>query len=442
VPTRTHAQDAITRAFRRWPWLLEATLGAMDAWYQVALLPFRRGRRRGVAEDDPDLVRRTDAYNDAAERYFASIEAPEFLLTKPFSEPDLLPSRLVDVGVLMGALRVMPGDVVLELGAGSCWLSHLLNRMGCRTVSVDVSKTALDLGRRLFREDPRTKWDLEPRFEVYDGHRLPLENESCDAIVVNDAFHHVPNHRELLGEMYRVLRPEGVVAMSEPGRGHGQAEQSLHETRSAGVLENELVIEDVAAIAKACGFDRVNVVISPGADLVEVPVHELGAFMGGKGFAAYWKRMCGGLERHHYLVCRKGAPRKTTRRPGELSARIDVVSRDTLQVALNTPTPVALRVTNTGDTTWLGSNVPIQGWTRIGAHLYRETEGTELVDLEWCRSELPSEVAPGGEIDTSLALPPIQSAGRYLVVIDLVVEQLTWFANRGSPTAQIRLHVA
>jgi hypothetical protein len=125
-----------------------------------------------------------------------------------------------------------------------------------------------------------------------------------------------------------------------------------------------------------------------------------------------------------------------------LSARIDVVSRDREQVACHTPTPIALRVTNTGNTTWLAGSVPVQGWTRIGAHLYRETEGSELVDFEWCRAELPSAVAPGEQIDTSLVLPPIQSPGQYLVVIDLVVEQLTWFANRGSPTAQIRLHVA
>ena len=49
--------------------------------------------------------------------------------------------------------------------------NHFLNRYGCKTIAVDVSATALRLGRTLFERDSATRWDLEPEFLVYDGHR-------------------------------------------------------------------------------------------------------------------------------------------------------------------------------------------------------------------------------------------------------------------------------
>jgi ubiquinone/menaquinone biosynthesis C-methylase UbiE len=57
-------------------------------------------------------------------------------------------------------------------------------------------------------------------FLPYDGQTLPVADASVDRIVLYDAFHHIPNQERLLREMRRVLRPDGIVAMSEPGRGH------------------------------------------------------------------------------------------------------------------------------------------------------------------------------------------------------------------------------
>ena len=59
--------------------------------------------------------------------------------------------------------------------------------------------------------------------------------------------------------MLRLLAADGIVAMSEPGEGHGVAATSLTESANTGVLENELVIEDVATLAEAVGFTAANV---------------------------------------------------------------------------------------------------------------------------------------------------------------------------------------
>jgi SAM-dependent methyltransferase len=441
VPARTLVHALARRVFARWPFVPRAALRILDAGYQVALLPFRRSRRAGGREQAAALAAATDAYNQAAERYFAGFPDPQFLLDKPFSESSQAAKHLVDAGVLIDALRLQPRDVVAEVGAGSCWLSHMLNRVGCVTISIDVSPTALALGRQLFARDPRTDWTLEPRFLVYDGRRLPLDEGTCDRIVINDAFHHIPNQRELLCEIHRVLRADGLVAMSEPGFGHGQASHSLEEAES-GVLENELVLEDVAALAEEVGFRAATVMVASPLARHEIPARDLGAFMGGKGFAAYWKALCSGLEQHHYIVLHKGPPEPTTARPSRLLARVTVGGRGGgLHVKPGARTTVDLRIANIGDTRWLAGERAGRGWTRVGAHLYRPGPPRQLVEFDWLRLELPHDVAPGTQIAVSVELPPLDRPGEYLVCFDLVVEGLTWFADRGSSPANLALDV-
>ena len=356
-------------AFEKVPGLRHAVHAAWDPVFRLALLPFRLPSRRGTAVERLDLVERTTEYNEAAERYFAEYSDPQFLLDKPFSETPEFAGHLIAAGVLVAGARLRPGDTVVEFGAGSCWLSHFLNRFGCRTIAVDVSETALALGRQLFERDSRTNWSLEPRFLPYDGHVLPLENGSCDRVLIHDAFHHVPNQREILGELHRILTADGVVAMSEPGRGHGSAATSIAETARTGVLENELVIEDLAALAEAVGFGEVNLLAGGPTRPCELPARGVGAFKGGRAFRRYWAALCREITVHHYVLMYKGSSLATTARPGRLDSRI-LIERPRGGVTLprNGRLPVVVRLANTGDTRWLnrGAGPSRAGWTRLG----------------------------------------------------------------------------
>ncbi len=441
----SHALHAGVRlAFGRFPGLREVALRALQPVYRVALFPFRRAQGQGVPSEQDELLRNTAAYNDAAERYYANCSDPTFLLNKPFSEPSLFAKHLIDVGNLVAGARLEPGDTVMEFGAGTCWLSHFLNRFGCTTISVDVSPSALNLGRRVFNSDPTTNWGLHPQFLHYDGRVIPLGDESCDRIVINDAFHHLPNQRELLFEMYRVLRPDGIVAMSEPGRGHASAPISVAESAQTGVLENELVLEDVATLAERVGFSAVTVLAASPSLRYEVPAKDLGKFMGGRGFARYWKALCSGMDRHHYLLMYKGCAEPTTVRPGELNPRICVVSPEgKVSISADDRVAVTVNLANLGDTVWLGRGLgeAAAGWTRLGAHLYRSGSPRALVDYDWCRAELGQNVGPGESVAVTVELPAIRRPGNYVVELDLVIEGALWFADRGTRTAELPVTV-
>ena len=48
-----------------------------------------------------------------------------------------------------------------------------------------------------------------------DGARLPVADSSVDAVLIVDAFHHISNQFRVLEEAHRILRPGGVLIVSE-----------------------------------------------------------------------------------------------------------------------------------------------------------------------------------------------------------------------------------
>jgi len=205
------------------------------------------------------------------------------------------------------------------------------------------------------------------------------------------------------------------------------------------VLENELVLEDIAERALAAGFTAARVVVTTGAPFVEIEASELRPFMGGRGFAQYWKNLCGALDGHHYLLLFAGDPAPTTRRARRLKAIVGP-SQSPLRMSAGQAFAIEIDLHNAGDTRWLST--PDQpGWTRLGAHLHRGDQSRTLVDFDWLRAALPSDVAPNETVRVRATLPAIAGAGDYIATFDLVIEGKSWFGERGSASIDVPLSV-
>lgn len=196
-----------------------------------------------------------------ADNYFKDREEHGYLYQKPFHSAVDSGDLLCNIGQLFEGLNLRAGMKVLDFAAGSCWLSKILIEFGCEVTSCDASEKALKIGKRLFEKYPPIhNAPHPPKFKVFTGEHFDEPDESFDRIIVNDAFHHVPNTKEVLNEFYRLLKPDGLLGMSEPGRYHSQTEASQFEMKTYHVIENDFVLETIWNEAKTVGFDQIRII--------------------------------------------------------------------------------------------------------------------------------------------------------------------------------------
>lgn len=193
----------------------------------------------------------SSAAKAAEKAYMARAGSEHWERTKPFAPAghDMLAEGLPlihDFAVAVGCLMPKPGERVLDLGAGPCWVSEWLQRFNIDTVSVDIAHDMLRVGRaRLANPSKVVAGDFE---------QLPFLDRSFDYATCLNAFHHVPDMPKALSEIHRVLRPGGSVVFSEPGRGHADAPASAHAVDGFGVTEQAVLVEPFLLNCRAAGF--------------------------------------------------------------------------------------------------------------------------------------------------------------------------------------------
>ncbi len=382
-----------------------------------------------------------------ADELVRSMEDPSALLAKPCSSLREAPDLLSCFGQVLGRLQPLPGMTVLDFGAGTCWTSMFLAQLGCRVLSMDISPAMLDLGRARYERMGLFGDCPEPSFLLFDGHRMEIDDASVDRVLSFDAFHHVPNPAEVISEMGRVLRDGGIAAFSEPGPHHSEYPQSQHDMRRYGVVENDVILEDVWVWAQAAGFAGLEVaVFSPVPRWTDLD--GFAAFIDGDEAAA--AEQAGSARemlanRRMFVLRKAGRELVDSREATGLAADLRLVS---VTMAAGGGTGViegTCEVLNTGRNQWLASSGGI-GAVRLGIRARGGYGPSE--DIARAALPAPEGVAPGGSatIPFRIELPShltasggVHPAHPIVVELDLVAEGITWFAVNGTPPLEIAL---
>jgi ubiquinone/menaquinone biosynthesis C-methylase UbiE len=112
-------------------------------------------------------------------------------------------------GRIEGADRYVPRILDVGCGTGSTMID--LKKIFGKSVDVigaDVVRLQVDLANKKIKQHgvwAEAMW--------YDGAHLPLEDASINAIYTSDVLGHVEDVRAWLDELFRVLKPGGVLAM-------------------------------------------------------------------------------------------------------------------------------------------------------------------------------------------------------------------------------------
>ena len=103
------------------------------------------------------------------------------------------------------------GKDVVDIGCGGGALVRELTGWGARVTGVEISEGQL---ANAVARDP----DGNARYLIGRAEQLPLEDASVDVALFMRSLHHVPipELTHALAEARRVLRPDGIVYVSEP----------------------------------------------------------------------------------------------------------------------------------------------------------------------------------------------------------------------------------
>ena len=393
--------------------------------------------------DPQDVIAKLgiDGLCESAERYFQQVNDPTPLMAKPFMNLMETPGMLYHLGLLLAGLKLAKTMTVLELGAGTCWLSRLLTQLQCAAIAVDPSPTALQIGQKLLHEYPVIGATIaEPQFLHFDGRHIPLPDESVDRIICFDAFHHVPNQQETLTELARVLKNGGIAGFSEPGRNHSRSPQSQAEMQNYDVLECDLKLEELAELAKTAGFSDCSckLLCDPESDFSLSDYQKLvrSKFTPPVSLSVkLWRSLYTAMQNTAIFFFYKGTCRLDSRSHLGLSHTLHVKA-ERLLTKPDEPLRISFTVTNTGTAYWLDRNIADIGVVKLGAHLYDESG--KLLNFDFWRMNLGQPVPPATAIalTAEIALP---SSGTYQVAFDLLSEQVCWFEHIGS--LPVRIHV-
>ena len=115
-----------------------------------------------------------------------------------------------ELPILMNMLPSKTFDSVLEIGCGNGNGTKLIKK--CFD---PIHITAIDFDEKMIQIAKRTVRDETTTFQVMDASKLDFPNDTFDAIFDFGIIHHIPNWKDCIGELRRVLKNGGKLVLAE-----------------------------------------------------------------------------------------------------------------------------------------------------------------------------------------------------------------------------------
>jgi ubiquinone/menaquinone biosynthesis C-methylase UbiE len=110
--------------------------------------------------------------------------------------------------VLVEAAGILGGERVLDVAAGTGNVAIRAAEAGARVVASDLTPEHFEAGRREAAER-----GVELEWVEADAQALPFDDEEFDVVTSSLGAIFAPDHRAVAGELLRVCRPGGRIAM-------------------------------------------------------------------------------------------------------------------------------------------------------------------------------------------------------------------------------------
>lgn len=125
--------------------------------------------------------------------------------------------------------------VAVDLGCGTGEVLEHIRDQFAEIIGVDGSPRMLELARRRFSDDCT---DISLRIGELD--HLPLRDAEADFACINLVLHHLSRPQDSLNEIARVLKPGGLVLVTDFDRHQVETMRAVYGDRWLGFSQNDL----------------------------------------------------------------------------------------------------------------------------------------------------------------------------------------------------------
>lgn len=103
------------------------------------------------------------------------------------------------------------GKVVLDIASGEGYGSCLLSKNALKVIGVDIDLESVKNANKKYSKN-------NLKFFAGSADKIPLEDNSVDVIVSFETIEHHDQHNEMLLEIKRVLKEDGILIISSPDK--------------------------------------------------------------------------------------------------------------------------------------------------------------------------------------------------------------------------------
>lgn len=109
------------------------------------------------------------------------------------------------------ALNYVKNKIVLDIACGEGYGSFLISNKSKQVYGVDINEETIQFASQKYKNNNLT-------FLKGSTSKIPLEDNVVEVIISFETIEHHDEHDQMMLEMKRVLKPDGIVIMSSPDK--------------------------------------------------------------------------------------------------------------------------------------------------------------------------------------------------------------------------------